>query len=266
MYLSRLVLDPRVRQVRTDLGDCQQLHRTLMRAFPDAPDGEPGRAHAGTLFRIEPERCRTAAAGTARAQFAAPVVLVQSRLQPEWRRLPPEYLSGDLAEPAVVKDITGSLAHLRGGMSLRFRLRANVVMAQLDTKQPEGQRARGKRVAIHGEDAQLAWLARKGEAAGFQLPSLERTHFRHPDEDAEPSSVWSVRVMSEDDVRGRRRDPAAGDGAHPRMTFGAVLFEGALEVTDAEALRAVVAQGIGPGKAYGFGLLSLALGRSEGGG
>jgi CRISPR system Cascade subunit CasE len=37
-----------------------------------------------------------------------------------------------------------------------------------------------------------------------------------------------------------------------------VQFEGDLEVTDAAAFRAALAQGIGSGKAYGFGLLSIA--------
>ena len=35
VYLSRLVLDPRVRAVRRGLADCAQLHRTVMSAFPD---------------------------------------------------------------------------------------------------------------------------------------------------------------------------------------------------------------------------------------
>jgi len=42
------------------------------------------------------------------------------------------------------------------------------------------------------------------------------------------------------------------------MTFGAATFEGILEVTDAEKFRQSLKQGIGTGKAYGFGLLSVA--------
>jgi CRISPR system Cascade subunit CasE len=37
-----------------------------------------------------------------------------------------------------------------------------------------------------------------------------------------------------------------------------VLFNGTLAVTDPERFRAALATGIGSGKAYGFGLLSVA--------
>lgn len=46
-----------------------------------------------------------------------------------------------------------------------------------------------------------------------------------------------------------------------QLTFGAVLFEGRLRVTDADLFRAALASGIGPAKAYGFGLLSIAPAR-----
>ena len=42
------------------------------------------------------------------------------------------------------------------------------------------------------------------------------------------------------------------------MTFGAVIFEGVLQVTDAEKFRESLKTGIGTGKAYGFGLMSVA--------
>jgi CRISPR system Cascade subunit CasE len=40
----------------------------------------------------------------------------------------------------------------------------------------------------------------------------------------------------------------------------AVTFDGLLRVTDPEALLAALAGGIGSGKGFGFGLLSLARG------
>jgi CRISPR system Cascade subunit CasE len=42
------------------------------------------------------------------------------------------------------------------------------------------------------------------------------------------------------------------------VTFASVRFEGVLEVRDADRFREALANGIGPGKAYGFGLLSIA--------
>jgi len=50
-----------------------------------------------------------------------------------------------------------------------------------------------------------------------------------------------------------------GNNGGQRLTFGALLFEGHLRVIDGEKFLGLsLAKGIGPGKAYGFGLLSLA--------
>ncbi len=54
MYLSRLILDVRQPRVRRDLSDVYRLHRTILSAFPQAPDNVPARAHFGILYRIEP--------------------------------------------------------------------------------------------------------------------------------------------------------------------------------------------------------------------
>jgi CRISPR system Cascade subunit CasE len=43
-----------------------------------------------------------------------------------------------------------------------------------------------------------------------------------------------------------------------RMTLDAVLFDGELQPTAVEALRLALVSGIGPGKALGLGMLSLA--------
>ena len=42
-----------------------------------------------------------------------------------------------------------------------------------------------------------------------------------------------------------------------KLTLAGASFEGNLAVTDADAFRAALAAGIGPGKAFGFGLLSI---------
>ena len=42
------------------------------------------------------------------------------------------------------------------------------------------------------------------------------------------------------------------------MTLGVATFEGVLEVTDPDALRRALTHGIGRGKAYGCGLMTLA--------
>lgn len=228
MYLSRLALDPRVVAVRRDLADCQGLHRTLLRGFADgiAGDGEGARAAAGLLFRVEVDR-----------RSDTPVVLAQSELAPAWSRLPLPYL----ARPAETKPLDGLLAGLAPGQRLRFRLRANPTKRLKTPATPGGSdRLVGKRVELLKEEERLAWLARKGEAAGFRLGQTEPGV---PAVDVRPEPV------------------AAGQHGRERMTLGSVLFEGVLEVTDADLLRSAIRSGIGSGRAYGFGLLSVAPAR-----
>lgn len=235
LYLSRVVLDPRRRQVQQALADCQMLHRAVMAAFPDLETDE-ARASLGVLYRLE-HHPRTGEV----------TLLVQSARPPDWsaERVVPLLLSD--ADPPGVKPVDRLYAGLRRGMRLRFRLRANPTKRLRSAPNQDGARPLGKRVDVRGEVAQLAWLARKGGDHGFALGRVR----------ARPDAVLAnVRAAPEQRQTGRQ--PASGEEGSRRLTFGAVLFEGELVVTDGDALRRAVAEGIGSGKAYGFGLLSLA--------
>lgn len=228
MYLSRLLLDQRSRAVRRDLGDLQSLHRTVMSAFP-AMSPTAGTSDR-VLWRLEPA-----------GRHDRLVLLVQAATAPDWSRLVPGYLADDHPE---VKPVEATLATLAAGMRLRFRLVVNPI-AKIDTKSgPDGVRRNGRRVPLRGDDALLAWLIRKGTDAGFDVG---------PDVTA---AARAVVVRQLGDVVGWRPSQT-GDGPR-RLTLRGVAFDGVLTVTDADRLRATVASGIGPGKAYGFGLLSLA--------
>ncbi|MCC6416634.1 MAG: type I-E CRISPR-associated protein Cas6/Cse3/CasE, partial [Gemmataceae bacterium] len=117
MYLSRLILNARSREVRRDLANCHDLHRTLMRGFPavEAGSGDAARAHLGVLFRLETD-----------ARTGAARVLVQSALAPDWEALPPGYLlGGDGLSNPETKPVGEAFAAIQAGDELLFRLRAN---------------------------------------------------------------------------------------------------------------------------------------------
>jgi len=232
VYLSRLLLNARDYQVRCDLANCQELHRTLLSAFPTAGGS---RAEAGLLFRLE------------EGERSAPLVIAQSRGRPDWERLrvrSPAYLLGVPPLGWDCKDVASAYASVQTGMQLRFRLRANPTR-KVDTKSgPDGARRNGRRTVLTGADQKLDWLRRKAEAGGFRLCSVHSSD----------AGVPAVDVRPQDDVLGWR---SAGEQRN-RLVFGAVLFEGVLEVTDAERFREALRDGIGSGKAYGFGLLSIA--------
>lgn len=233
IYLSRLVPNLRSREARRDLADCMAMHRTLMSAFPDRLSSTgAARAEAGLLYRVESVPGRAIG------------LLVQSALPPHWTHLPPSGLHPD-AEPQV-KEIAEALGRIDSGSVLRFKLVANPTR-KIGTKSgADGSRNNGKRVELRGEQEWLAWLDRKAGQSGFRLKAVRAaTHV--PD-------VCSGRDLK---ATGRQDGP---DGSSSRLTFCGVSFEGRLEVLDATLFRACLRAGIGPGKAYGYGLLSLAQG------
>jgi len=233
MHLSRLVLNPRSRAVRNDLSDCRSLHRTILSAFPQAQKEQGGaRAEFGLLFRADAE-----------PRSGRITLLVQSSVEPDWSRAPKDYLLDDFGEldnPAV-KRIDEVYDALGKGARLRFRLRANPTKRLPLLIENRVGKERGKRVEIFREEDQLAWLARKAGEHGFRLLAARIN-----------PKVLNARANPESKVIGWR------DRSRPPMKFGSALFDGELEIADAEKFRQTLAGGIGSGKAYGFGLLSIA--------
>ena len=137
IYLSRLALDLRSRQVQSELRNPYEMHRTLSRAFPE---GEEEYKECRCLFRAE---------GGSEGPYAQ--VLVQSRHEPDWAAL--QEVRGYLGSSPEVKPFQPTLSE---GQVLQFRLRANPTVKR-----------NGKRVALRTPDEREAWLRRKGEAAGF---------------------------------------------------------------------------------------------------
>ena len=204
MYLSKLVLNPTSRRVRTELSRPYELHRTLMRAFPSAAVGGSGRV----LFRLDVDR-----------ETGAVTVLVQSVQKPDWTAL--DATRDFLLEPAVYKQFAPAFS---ADQVLRFRLRANPTVKR-----------EGKRFGLVREEEQLAWMQRKGTAGGF-----------------EPVSVTTIPERAMDD---KMTDNA---GNKHDLTLTAVRFDGLLRVTDPTAFNRTLEQGVGSGKGFGFGLLSVA--------
>jgi CRISPR system Cascade subunit CasE len=90
----------------------------------------------------------------------------------------------------------------------------------------------GKRVPLHEREELVAWLKRKGEQGGFTADEA------------------TLRTFS----RGREYFEKNGQtGLH-----SAVEFQGVLAVTDPARFHETFTRGVGPAKAFGFGLLVIA--------
>ncbi len=226
MYLSRLILNPRSRQVQRELADPYEMHRTISRAF------------AGGVFRIN--RQEEAATGIlfrvdVHPLTGVPTLLVHSHTQPDWSFLlttRKDYLFGQDELPLGIENLAMKQVdlQLRAGQVLAFRLRANPTVK----KDREGKK-QGRRVGLFREEEQLAWLKRKIEATGGMLVSAHV---------AGKTNLLGKLFTEKDDER--------------RMRFVSAQFDGVLQVKDPDLLAKTITAGVGSGKGFGFGLLSLA--------
>jgi CRISPR system Cascade subunit CasE len=266
MYLSSLLIDvgdnpDRPRPGRLWLRNLYHVHQRLCMAFPSAPRLQcdpqflmpydpcdfPEQRHlaskrktvvgvdilkqvhaqrnqdSGFLFRIDP------------LPGGRVMIIVQSALCPDW-----DYAFHNaqhlLAAPPQVQSIEPCFTK---GQSLRFRLVANPTRRlskhslEADGK-PIAEKYIGKRVPVRNEQL-FDWLVRRAEDAGFSVAE--------DDTQIQPGYIYL------------NKKKAQGDKGH---RLRSVRYDGILQVTDPDRLRATVIQGIGPGKAYGLGLLSLA--------
>lgn len=107
---------------------------------------------------------------------------------------------------------------------------------------------RGKRVGHVTVSQQTRWLLDRADRLGVRFPVVQGT-----EGEAEPEHAVAVVRRDRPEFRRRR-----SDGGTDRVTIDRVVFEGRLVVENADALRRAMTSGIGPGKAYGCGLLTLA--------
>ena len=220
MYLSRLILNPRSRQVRSELARPYEMHRTLLNAFPQ------GEVHVertaedaiGLLYRIDED-----------ARTGDLHLLVQSQRPPAWTLLADHDYLLPVADNPATREVS---LHLQPGQILAFRLRANPTR-----RLSAGKGNKGKRIGIYKEEEQKAWLQRKGEQHGF--------------------GVLQVQISREEMIKRADAIPDKMGNAHD-LKLSSVQFDGILRVVDAERFVQAIGAGIGSGKAFGFGLLSVA--------
>jgi CRISPR system Cascade subunit CasE len=157
-------------------------------------------------------------------------VLLQSCHKPDTARLPDGYGT------ALSRPLNPLLDALRPGLTVRYRCVASPVR-----KPGESTRALYRLppvVALTGASADQ-WWARQAEAAG--LTCLD---------------VHSQPVVAVAGPRARK-----GPRSDQHVRHARTQFDGSATITDPDLLRSKIIHGIGRGKSYGCGLLSIAPGR-----
>jgi len=146
-------------------------------------------------------------------------LLVQSSLRPNLTSLPPGY--GKVATTSMEP----LFERLGDGLGIRYRIVVNA------TKRIWKGPSAGKRVSLNADDLR-EWWARRSEAAGLDL-----------------RGEMLITPQTLTGASSRKHD----------LVFRPWRLDGSALVRDSEALAETVKHGIGRGKAYGCGLLSLRL-------
>lgn len=229
MFLSRMQLNPARRDGRRLLSSAQRLHAAVLASFPDPPTGETGGPRV--LWRLDQEGHKT-------------WLYVASPDRPDFLHIVDQAGWPASDQTWVTKDYGPLLDRLDAGQRWRFRLVANPVhKVRISDDEKET-----KRRALVGAGARERWFLDRAERCGFQVAPAAS------DSEAEGDLGLDL-VLAGADVASFRK----GDGeARREVTIARTQYDGVLEVTDADRLRAALAAGIGPAKGYGCGLLTLA--------
>jgi len=127
-------------------------------------------------------------------------------------------------------DYAPFLGRIKNGQTWNFRLCANPV----EHKKKNPSDKRGKIYALRSVLEQLQWLDKQGFEHGF--------------------SVKGCSIINDE----WRIFKAGKNGEKNAVRIRAITFEGLLSITNAEVFRLALTRGIGRGKAYGCGLLTIA--------
>lgn len=244
-YLSRIRINPLRAESRKFLTSPQCLHGAVMGGVADRPTQER------VLWRLDSDNPRR------------PMLFVLTESKPDWTHIIESAGWPDAeGEHAAVRDYTPLLAQLAIGREFAFRLTANPVQNTSTPVKPtpaQAERAargerRSHRIGHRTAAQQLAWFLGHTERWGFLVPE-SRTDLPIPglsnrSEGGAPAR--EVRITARD-----RRSFAKGSRGAP-VVLHTATFEGRLQVTDARLLTERLLGGIGPAKAYGCGLLTLA--------
>jgi CRISPR system Cascade subunit CasE len=221
-WLTKITPDLSSRRARAAFSNAGELHRLLIGLVSSHLGGgrvSSPRQLTGLLFRVDEGR-------------AGPVLLVQSHDRLDLARV------GDGIGEAAERDLSPFLAGLEKGKEVRYRLAATPCKRLgKSEKNAErlGDRARPGVNAytrpLYGADADQWWRDR-AERHGLDLREVLSTGL------------------------GPALDPGRSGRRGVRLPM--TRFDGYAVVSDPEAVRRAVVEGVGRGKSFGCGMLSLA--------
>ena len=160
-----------------------------------------------------------------RTQHTA-TLLIQSGIPINRNALPADYTDA----PVAYRDLGPLLDWAQTGHAVQYRIDTTAIRALRPPAEPGQKRGRGTRTPLAGDDA-IDWWEQQAAKAGL------RTHL--------------ILDIAQPAVTAR-----SSGGA--RAAYQTTRFEGTAAITDPAPLREALRNGIGQGRAFGLGLLSIA--------
>lgn len=230
-YLSKIVLNPLRRQAQILLRNPRKLHAAVLAGIAQQPVTER------VLWRVE-------------QRVHAIDVLALTQSKPAWHHLVEQagWPNTDDGAP-LIAEYEPIMRLISKGREFAFRLRANPVVSTRQISKPtpsqakvleSGELHRGVRLGHRTAEHQLLWFLKRaaGENTqwGFSVGAFETA---------------TVALVARERVQIKKRNETL-------VVLETATFEGQLVVTDVDLFTKTVLNGIGSGKAYGCGLLTLA--------
>lgn len=138
------------------------------------------------------------------------------------------------------RDYDKLLSRIADGRRYKFRLVANPTFSKSPGKDAAVSKTRGKVIGCGTPEFQAEWLCRRAESHGFSVMYTDENETRCS------FTITKSRRLSFD---------KGSDGRNVKLL--SVTYEGELTVTDAVKFKALLCDGIGRGKAYGQGMMTV---------
>ncbi|NYE95728.1 CRISPR system Cascade subunit CasE [Psychromicrobium silvestre] len=222
MYLTRFQVNKRRVGAYKLLGSPQVMHAAVLGGFADPKPSSLGRV----LWRLDRWEENT-------------FLYIVSPEKPDLSHLV-EQIGWPTTETWTTKPYNDVLERVESGQRWRFRLTANPTRS---VRGSDSENSRGKVSAHVTVEQQTEWLLSRAEKSGFEIPWAVA-----PSEDE--SGARAVTVSRREILKFKRQGSD--------VTIATATYDGILEITDHQAFRRSLTQGIGRAKGYGCGLLTIA--------
>lgn len=226
MFISRIPLNTARFGARQLIASPYRMHAAVEKSFP--PDSARENDEGRILWRLDES-----------GRDHSVWLYVVSPEQPDFTHIV-EQAGWPLHSEWESKDYDVLLNRIAVGQRWRFKLKANPVR---QAKTDNGRRSRvpseniiGKRQGHVTVGQQTNWLLSRAGSHGFSV----------------------IGVAGEPDVVVKQRRTERFEHGDGKVTLTTAVYEGSLEITEAGLFKTALCRGIGRGKGFGCGLLTIA--------